>query len=268
MHNLYSVMRALKSGSARPYWERSGSLDEIRGMMSAGRLATLERMMRGEAVEVPCARQASLAEVAERDSAYYSYVLQAGYLAPARGGAAPASGRTATLAVPNREIEGAWQEFVLDKCYEDEDVHGEINGLFSLRGDPEAFAARLEEVMGFRLSAHDMAGWPEWGMEAAYHVFLLGYLSAFPEDGSPRSLPKSNLEAGQGRYDIRMERDGWNYLFELKRAAEGADLEEAARAALRQIEQREYAAGMDPATLLKVGVACERRKVRVIAERG
>jgi hypothetical protein len=85
---------------------------------------------------------------------------------------------------------------------------------------------------------------------------------------SRRSTPaKSNREAGDGRYDIWMERNGRNYIFELKMCDSADELEGKAELALRQIDEKRYGAELDRGKpLWKVGIAFFDKQCRVKCE--
>jgi hypothetical protein len=228
--------------------------------------------MTGERIATLCAPHASLAEVGSNDACYYSFLAQAGYLCVPEGEETDVESNAKTvLAFPNREIELAWGEFVMRRYYAGSG--SEISGIFSLRRRPAQFAEALAKCMTDKLSMFDTArsavGKDSWGPEAAYHVFLLGCLSA-AQDGGEDSFLLSNREAGDGRYDILMGRDSWRYIFELKTASDGSDAAFAAaqKEAFEQMEEKRYDAGLDKDRLQKVAISCRDREVRVAARLG
>jgi hypothetical protein len=92
-------------------------------------------------------------------------------------------------------------------------------------------------------------------MKVYFHAFLLGGL-AFSDSVLDKSRTKSNREAGDGRYDIWMERGGRNYIFELKMCDSEKELGDRAELALRQIDEKRYGAELDRGKpLWKVGIA-------------
>jgi hypothetical protein len=141
----------------------------------------------------------------------------------------------------------------------DDDQH--VLDLFSDR-DPARFSSTLEHVMTDALSYWDLSG----DIEQVYHVFLLGGL-VFSDPLLNKSRTKSNRESGDGRYDIWMERNGRNYIFELKKCDSAEELEAKAELALRQIDEKRYGAGLDNnKPIWKVGVSCFGKRCKVKCE--
>ena len=139
-----------------------------------------------------------------------------------------------------------------------------------------------------RLSVYDLAKYTgetaDIAHERAYHLYLLGMVSAFKDMRChfPLSMNRKdkcgreaafceakssdNRESGDGRYDIRVERPNVNVIFELKSCKSKKDLEKKAQEALEQIDIKRYGAELTTdKKLLKVGIAFYRKlcKVRV-----
>ena len=114
------------------------------------------------------------------------------------------------------------------------------------------------------ISFHDAAS------EAFYHGLILG-LCAMLDD---RYRITSNREAGLGRYDIQMQplnRKLPGILIELKAGKDCTEsqLEELARTALQQINDRNYAVELHTQgvqTVLKYGIAFCGKNVRICVE--
>ena len=83
----------------------------------------------------------------------------------------------------------------------------------------------------------------------------------------------SNRESGRGRYDIAMyplseNMDGFLMEFKVRNASKEKDLEETARNALLQIEEKRYdndllAAGIPKDRIYKLGIAFDEKDVRI-----
>lgn len=83
----------------------------------------------------------------------------------------------------------------------------------------------------------------------------------------------SNRESGRGRYDIAMyplseNMDGFLMEFKVRNASKEKDLEETARNALLQIEEKRYdndllAAGIPKDRIYKLGIAFDGKDVRI-----
>jgi hypothetical protein len=168
-----------------------------------------------------------------RDEAFYSLLLQVGYLTYDPRRPAPTDGSEEAeydVYLPNRELQSVWRQFILM------DVTGHtpstIRGTFDLIADPERFDPALTRLIDNQLSFHDFD--PD-EPERTHHVFLAALLAAV---GIPF---RSNREAGFGRYDLMALFPDKSVVFEFKRATDAAGLDQAAEAAIQQILDRDYA---------------------------
>jgi hypothetical protein len=227
----------------------------VAGAMNADRLDLLVRIVAGEQAAVPLARLSSLEQLGD-DAVFYSMLVQAGYVSIA--------GDTfgdAAVCVPNREMAQIWREFIFSAVMPENKTA--VGRLFAERG-ADRFAISMERVMADALSCWDLSG----DIEQVYHVFLLGGI-VFSDPLFDKSKAKSNREAGDGRYDIWMERNGRNYIFELKMCASEAELDGRAELALRQIDEKRYGAELDSGKpVCQVGIACFGKQCRVKCEAG
>lgn len=123
-----------------------------------------------------------------------------------------------------------------------------------LKGEIEKFEHDLQEVLLQTVSVHDTAKQPE----AFYHGLILGLAASL----DPKQYEiRSNREGGYGRYDIGIiakNSENASVLLELKSAANAQDLENAAQAALQQIEERQYIAELQQRgqqKIIKIGLS-------------
>ena len=92
------------------------------------------------------------------------------------------------------------------------------------------------------LSYHDLGG--DRPVESVLHAFVLGLIASLAEDYRIRS----NREEGEGRADLVMspfDRLQRGYVLEFKTIGEDARAEDALNEALAQIEQKQYASGLE-----------------------
>ena len=233
-------------------------------MLNGSRLATLAKLMAGEQVLVPMADRVSVKNLTGQgsDQAFYSLLVQAGYLALCGWDESKTS--SAFVSIPNTELMLVWKDFILDNLYPNSP---EILTLFDNADNFEVFARDIEYFMQDRFSYHDLAvpknEDPRKLHEQLYHAFFLGILSAYKDVRC--IFPSSNRESGDGRYDILVEKPYSYYVFELKVCLKEDELEAHAKKALAQIDLKRYGADLDKSKrLVKVGIAFCRKKCKVI----
>ena len=136
------------------------------------------------------------------------------------------------------------------------------------RGDELEMHLFMEEVTRNTFSSFDSGKSPYWKQpERFYHGFVLGLLV----NDTRKYMVKSNRESGFGRYDVVMEpKDAKDIavimefkVFDQRRGEK--DLEDTARNALQQIEDKKYdtdflARGIPEDHILKYGFAFEGEK--------
>ena len=164
-------------------------------------------------------------------------------------------GNHVLLTIPNEELRRVWKTFVFEELIVKQQ---HVRTLFDNIDTPERFASDLNYFLKDRMSCHDLARSEgedrKTAHERAYHIFLLGLLSAFEDMESKR--PLSNRESGDGRYDIMLERKDKCIIFELKACDANEEPDKMAKRALEQIDAKRYGAevGMGK-KLIKVGIA-------------
>jgi len=129
-----------------------------------------------------------------------------------------------------------------------------------INGDAETFQVKFSDLLANSISYMD-------GAENFYHGFITGMLAGLRD-----YAVKSNRESGNGRYDIVLYRINGNnsiaVIFEFKIAKTFDQLPTACEKALKQIEEKNYAADWDKEgfkNIIKYGIGfygkrCEIRK--------
>ena len=177
--NTYSTMSYFDSGRFDCYWGRSGTLDMIVDLLNNDRRQTIEKLLNSEAVEKVVEKRISLKQllIDNSDEAFYSLLVQAGYLAAEIMDSAR---DTAILTIPNTELKLVWKKFILSTYYPSST---RLRTLFDNEHDPEKFADDIQDFLTDSLSYHDLAvqkGETKSKVhETLYHVFILGILSAY-----------------------------------------------------------------------------------------
>ena len=159
----------------------------------------------------------------------WSILYSTGYLTQVRGEELPAD--TAALMIPNAEIRQIFETSV-QEWFDDSARKENRTALFDAvwSGDIETLTEEMNELLRKTISYHDYK-------EDFYHAFLAGIFT-----GAGYSVD-SNRERGEGRSDVvvRNSSKGRVALFEAKYAKTLDGLEASCEAALRQIEDRQYA---------------------------
>ena len=159
----------------------------------------------------------------------WSILYSTGYLTQARGEELPLD--MAALMIPNAEIRQIFETTVRE-WFKDNAMKENRTTLFDAvwSGDIETLTEEMNELLRKTISYHDYK-------EDFYHAFLAGIFT-----GAGYSVD-SNRERGEGRSDVvvRNSSRGRVALFEAKYAKTLDSLEASCEAALRQIEDRQYA---------------------------
>ena len=159
----------------------------------------------------------------------WSILYSTGYLTQVRGEELPPD--TAALMIPNAEIRQIF-ETTVQEWFDDSARKENRTTLFDAvwSGDIETLTEEMNELLRKTISYHDYK-------EDFYHAFLAGIFT-----GAGYSVD-SNRERGEGRSDVvvRNSSKGRVALFEAKYAKTLDGLEASCEAALRQIEDRQYA---------------------------
>ena len=159
----------------------------------------------------------------------WSILYSTGYLTQVRGEELPPD--TAALMIPNAEIRQIF-ETTVQEWFDDSARKENRTALFDAvwSEDIETLTEEMNELLRKTISYHDYK-------EDFYHAFLAGIFA-----GAGYSVD-SNRERGEGRSDVvvRNSSKGRVALFEAKYAKTLDGLEASCEAALRQIEDRQYA---------------------------
>ena len=223
----------------------------------------LERLVNGGIVQKEINQELTYNELYASIDNLWSTLFMTGYLTQ-RG---EADGNRYSLVVPNREIRNIITDHILKMFKEKIRNDGEMLNEFcdALKNqEPEKVEELFTEYMKKTISIRDTFV-QKPTKENFYHGILLGILG-FKEDWSVLS----NREAGNGFSDIliQMEDEEIGILIEVKYADDG-DLEKECEKALHQIMDVNYVEALeqeDVHTILKYGIACYKKKCKVMLE--
>ena len=223
----------------------------------------LERLVNGGIVQKEINQELTYNELYASIDNLWSTLFMTGYLTQ-RG---EADGNRYSLVVPNREIRNIITDHILKMFKEKIRNDGEMLNEFcdALKNqEPEKVEELFTEYMKKTISIRDTFV-QKPTKENFYHGILLGILG-FKEDWSVLS----NREAGNGFSDIliQMEDEEIGILIEVKYADDG-NLEKECEKALHQIMDVNYLEALeqeDVHTILKYGIACYKKKCKVMLE--
>ncbi|MBP3386159.1 MAG: AAA family ATPase [Candidatus Methanomethylophilaceae archaeon] len=166
------------------------------------------------------------------------------------------------IRIPNGEMADVFGSTILNRLNVNSPMHVRNLSKAFVSGDSDAVEKRLYNLFA------SSAGNAMLNDEHSYQAFVTGMLMFL----NGRYTVKADLEEGNGRFDIRLERrygDYPNIVIEIKRIPiDSSDeaAETSAMKALEQIKKRDYLHGLEGPTLI-YGIAFRNKKPTVLSER-
>lgn len=255
------------SAMPRDYWSNTSSNDVVRHFLEmTDRGLTrgeLEALIAGETVTKEISEELTYDRLYDSAENIWSVLFTTGYLTQ-KG---KPDGRNYHLAVPNREIRNIFTGQIMTMFRENVQKDGEMLGAFcdALK---TGNAGEAERLLGAYLSKtvsirDTFVRKPT--KENFYHGILLGILGY-----KSGWYVRSNREAGDGYSDImiRVEDEDIGIVIEVKYAQSG-EPDEICRKALDQIREKGYESVLREegcTKIIRYGIACRRKKCRVLCE--
>src|SRR3990167_2468526 len=242
VYNPWSILSYLKGAiSPKPYWVNTGStgiLERLIAEAGDGTQKDLKLLVEGNVLENKQIDQdVILLDLDKKHLEPWSFLLFAGYLTATKH-TFQNNEHYYTLAVPNQEIAELYKKLVLsaiDKVFASSlKLKTLLEALVS--GNIDLVNKLLGEFVAGMCSSHDL---PQNDLERSLHLFVLGLLASL----SDRYTIKSNLESGDGRYDIFMHPKNsadQAVVLELKKGESVTELDKLAEQALEQIQEKKY----------------------------
>lgn len=221
----------------------------------------LEQLVNGGIVQKEISQEITYKELYDSMDHIWSTLFMTGYLTQ-RG---ESNGNRYNLVIPNREIRNIITERIMKLFKDGVEKDGEMVNNFCnalLDGKPETVEQIFTTYMKKTISVRDtFVRRPT--KENFYHGILLGILSF-----KGGWMVTSNKEAGDGFSDIMImiEDSNIGIVIEVKYAEDG-NLEAECRKALEQMQKKRYEEAFidtDIHNILKYGIACNRKKCRVL----
>ena len=254
--------------NAKPqaYWSNTSGNGIIRRFVDRADLHVghkFETLLAGGCIEAEITETLTYDSVHSSEDNLWTMLYLTGYLTKAspeqqeQCGISPDSEMT-PLVIPNKEIRKIFTSTIA-AWFKDSVKKTDRTELFRTLwdGDAPALSDLLTDQLYATISYYD-------AHEDYYHAFVAGMLSLSAYD------VRSNDESGNGRPDILVF-DMPNrraVIMEIKVAAEYAVMQDAAEAALSQIEDRKYASGLPPRVtqVIKYGVAFCKKECLVLRQ--
>ena len=259
VYNPWSIINFLDEKKYKTYWADSSSNGLINSLVQKGSSyikTMVENLIRGEKINVVIDEQIVFSELDYSEEAVWSLMLASGYLKVESMEPLDAMREYECkyeLALTNREILFMFRKMILRWFSPAKRETNEfIRALIS--GDIESMNAYMNKVTLKKISYFDTGNTPsDEEPERFFHGFVLGLIV----DQTENYIITSNRESGYGRYDIMLEPidktnekyPGIVIEFKVINPRKENSLEETVKAALKQIEEKNY-----DAELIKRGV--------------
>ena len=265
IYNPWSVLNYIMyDGVLAPYWVNTGSDVLLRHLLADGPSQIrdgVEALIQGDPVRSVINDKLAFPDLLDKATNIWSFLLFSGYLKASDPVMLSNKLYEYKLEVPNLEISTVF-ETIIQNWIDGGPVKNDRleRMLQALRlGDIEYFEELLNDFLVNTLSYYDTSGRDP---EKVYQAFLLGLLA-----GMSDFEISSNREAGFGRYDILLRPKngpGQAIIMELKRLRPKETVEQALASALKQIEDKQYAATLRDAgftDILKMAITFDGKQV-------
>lgn len=265
IYNPWSVLNYIMyDGVLAPHWVNTGSDVLLRHLLADGPSQIrdgVEALIQGDPVRSVINDKLAFPDLLDKATNIWSFLLFSGYLKASDPVMLSNKLYEYKLEVPNLEISTVF-ETIIQNWIDGGPVKNDRleRMLQALRlGDIEYFEELLNDFLVNTLSYYDTSGRDP---EKVYQAFLLGLLA-----GMSDFEISSNREAGFGRYDILLRPkngQGQAIIMELKRLRPKETVEQALASALKQIEDKQYAATLRDAgftDILKMAITFDGKQV-------
>ena len=248
IYNPWSIINFLREGRLAPYWANTSSNRLAGKLIQEGSPALktdFEELLAGGTVEAGIDEEIVYGELSDSPDSVFSLLLASGYLKPLK-----IEGEDYTLALTNLEVQRTFEKMVQGWFRNKRNGYNDfIKAL--LAGDLKWMNRFMNQVALQSFSFFDTGSKPSQSdPKRFYHGFVLGLMV----DLKDRYRITSNRESGFGRYDVILEpfmndgafpgADPIIIEFKVHDPDDEKTLQDTVAAALQQIEDRQYAAGL------------------------
>ncbi|MGN0483939.1 MAG: AAA family ATPase [Lachnospiraceae bacterium] len=253
IYNPWSILNFLDKGKVTTYWANTSSNSLAGKLLQEGSRRLKEKfeiLLRGEAIRSCIDEQIVYDQLDGNEEAVWSLLLASGYLKVLsyESYLDVPEGREPQydLALTNLEVKLMFQRMIRGWFKETE---GDYNDFVKamLLDDIDAMNEYMNRVAFVTFSSFDTGKRPSGAEpERFYHGFVLGLMVDLQE----KYVITSNQESGFGRYDVMLEpknpgeNDAILMEFKVFNQRRERNLEDTVKAALDQIEKKQYAASL------------------------
>ncbi len=270
VYNPWSIINYLdRGGQFGPYWVNTSNNDIVKDLITKGNSelkTSLEALISDNSIRKQIRDDVIFKEIYDSPEAIWSFLLFGGYLNADNINYDINIGQyMADLRIPNLEVKSLFQN-IIKGWFEKGVANTEVSIMLSslVNGNTSVFSKIFKDMVEKIFSYFDTG---DNTPERFYHAFVLGLLVNLKEE----YLVKSNRESGYGRYDVMLipkDRTKLGIIMEFKKVDfhENEDLEKAAEAALKQIDEMNYVSEIaehNVSNVLAIGFAFEGKKVLI-----
>lgn len=270
IYNPWSVINYISRGCIpQAYWVNTGKneiLEDVLKIATDDITERLNDLLRGERVIARIDQNVVYRSLLEEPANIYSLLLVAGYLKAVKKELQADGSYLCEVSIPNREIVAVYKGEIMSHLVQIGAVtmttaNKIAESLYA--NDMKKLQKAIAEYMDRTISFYDA------GAEGFYHGLTLGLVALMDN----HYKIKSNMEAGDGRYDISLiprenKYPGIIMEFKWNSGLDNEELEALSYEALKQIEDKRYDSEMrndGVEKFIKLGIAFSGKKVKIMA---
>ena len=273
VYNPWSVLNQVKEWSedkdisAIPWWTNTSSNNIIRTLVSQADNETkdiIENLIHGGSVETVLKETVTYGDLTENNENIWSFLFFTGYLKIkeiVKTGEVIGEPTIYSLVIPNLEIKSCYTDIIIQYFEIYKKAINKDNLYKALLGrNAQDFSEQITDLLRKTISFYDST-------ESFYHGLISGLLS-----GNVYYKVESNRETGDGRSDLALYQQDVAQnavILEFKVCGKNETADEAAKRALKQINDRDYASKAREdgyKNIIKYGVAFKGKMCYAIVE--